>query len=87
MKTVSGNIENPFNINTNIIPTHQSTTTTMGTLLSSYHNASGGCGCFIETPTRFIAADNLSNVLQIFNMFTPGSFGNTVFQNFYVYDR
>jgi len=85
MKTLSGNIGNPFVVNTNLIPTHQSTTTTMGTLLSSYHNASCCGGCFIETPTLFIAADNLSNVLQIFNMSLPNNFGNTVFQNIQVY--
>ncbi len=69
----------PFGVNTQLIPTHHSSAGPPMSVLTTYQTISSSCGCFIETNTKFIAADNLSNVTQIFNIALPTNFGNTVF--------
>ena len=74
-----GNPLNPVGVNTEIITTHTSDTGPPMGVLTTYQTISSSCGCFIETNTLFIAADNLSNVHLIEPLGLPSNFGNTVF--------
>lgn len=74
-----GNPLNPFGVNTELIPIHTSNTGPPMGMLTTYQSISSSCGCFIETNTKFIAADNLSNVRIIEPLALPNNFGNTVF--------
>jgi len=78
MKKSYGNITNPFGLNSKFIPTTATNVPTTQGTVTTYNTASHSS--LIQTPTSTILADNLSNVIQIFNMVVPGSFGNTVFQ-------
>ena len=79
MQTSHSNVTNPFGVNTQVIPTLTSTSGPPMTVLTTYQTISSSCGCFIETNTKFIAADNLSNVRIIEPFGVPNNFGNTVF--------
>tara|TARA_R110002110_G_scaffold217320_3_gene431325 strand:+ start:4630 stop:7575 length:2946 start_codon:yes stop_codon:yes gene_type:complete len=76
---------NPFGVNTEIIPTHLSSAGHPMNVLTTYQSISSSCGCFMETNTKFIAADNLSNVDNIFNLAPPTNFGNSVFNTIQTY--
>jgi|7_EtaG_2_1085326.scaffolds.fasta_scaffold00226_8 hypothetical protein len=74
-----GNSLSPFGVNTEIIPTHRSNTGPPMEVRTTYQSISSSCGCFIETNTTFIAADNLSNMRLIEPLGFSPNFGNTVF--------
>lgn len=83
MKKSYGNITNPFGVNSKLIPTTATNVPTTQGTVTTYNSASASS--LIQTPTTTILAANLSNVIQIFNMINPGSFGNTVFKNVQTY--
>ena len=64
---------NPFGVNTEIIPTHLSSAGHPMNVLTTYQSISSSCGCFMETNTKFIAADNLSNMRMKILAFLPTS--------------